>query len=69
MATAKRELTTSSGMLRYVANAAKSLKLRRAMTTAQRRAIQREAANDPNVERALREVLAAHPELSTKTQA
>jgi hypothetical protein len=56
-------------MLQNLIKVARGLKPRRAMTTAQRRAIQRDAANDPNVDRALRELFAEHPELRTKTQA
>jgi hypothetical protein len=68
MTTAKREFAPSSGVLRQLIDAAKGRKPRRAMTTAQRRVIQREAANDPNVDRALRELLTEHPELRTKPQ-
>jgi hypothetical protein len=69
MKTANHELSRASSPLQRVVNAMQSWKPRRAMTTAPRRAIRQEAANDPHVERALREVLAAHPELSSKTRA
>lgn len=39
---------------------------RRRMTTGERREIQRNVANDPKVDRALRETLAARPQLRKK---
>jgi hypothetical protein len=49
-------------------NLASKLLPRRHMSTAERRALQRSAAKDPEVERALQEVLAAHPELRRRDQ-
>ena len=49
-------------IVRFVSDVRGSLRRHR-MSTSERRAIQRAAAKDPNVERAVQEVLAAHPEL------
>jgi len=52
--------------MRFLTDAKKNLTPRRHMSTAERRELQRRAAKDPDVERALQEVLAARPELRTK---
>ena len=53
-------------VVRFLTDAKKNLTPRRHMTTAERRKIQRDVANDPNVDRALRELLAERPELRRK---
>ena len=53
-------------VMRFLTDARKNLLPHRHMSTAERRAIQRSVANDPDVDRALRELLAERPELRRK---
>ncbi len=55
--------TINEGVMRFLTEVKKNLTPRRQMSTVERRALQQRAAKDPNVERAVQEVLAAHPEL------